>query len=413
MDRLVECRDCGLVQSIPTLADRTIARCGRCAAVLRRAHHANGAALACAVAGAILFVLALELPFLSVHILRRLSSTTFFSGAEMLKHEGHAELAALMLLTLIAAPAVKLAVTVTVLGLLRAPRPPRWLPWLFGWHERITPWSMIEVFLLGVIVAYTRIQAIGQVEIGASLVAIGGLTLVMTAADSALDPDAVWEQMEARGLTRTGEEDTQGVVFACPVCRRLSRAREGEKCRRCAHTLHARKPNGVLRATALTLGGALLYVPANVLPVMTVARYGKGGPRTILGGIQELFNAHLWPLAILVFVASLLVPILKLLSLGAMILLTRRHSSFRLKERTRLFRLISMIGRWSMIDVFMLTTLVGLLHMGALVTVRPEEGAVAFAAVVVITMFATELFDPRVMWDAASARPMQENGVVP
>jgi paraquat-inducible protein A len=134
---------------------------------------------------------------------------------------------------------------------------------------------------------------------------------------------------------------------------------------------------------------------------MTVKRLGKGGPTTILHGVVELAQDRLWPLAILVLLASIVIPIFKLVTLAAMLAMTRRRSPSLLKARTRLFRFVRFIGRWSMIDIFMLSILVGVVRFGSLASVLPGAGAVAFCAVVLMTMGATELFDPRRMWDAA------------
>jgi paraquat-inducible protein A len=152
---------------------------------------------------------------------------------------------------------------------------------------------------------------------------------------------------------------------------------------------------------ALLVAAALLYIPANVLPVMSITRMGKGGPTTILNGVVELARAHLWPLALLLLFASIIVPVFKLVSLGVMMAMTHRRSASRLMARTRVFRFIRFVGRWSMIDIFMLSVLVGVVRFGRIASVMPEIGAAAFCGVVLITMAATELFDPRRMWDVA------------
>jgi paraquat-inducible protein A len=133
---------------------------------------------------------------------------------------------------------------------------------------------------------------------------------------------------------------------------------------------------------------------------MTVTRLGRSGSTTILNGVVELARSHLWPLALLVLLASVVIPISKLVSLGAMLVMTGRRSASLLRGRTRLFRVVKFVGRWSMIDIFMLSILVGVVHLGALATILPGPGAAAFCAVVILTMIATEIFDPRLMWDA-------------
>jgi paraquat-inducible protein A len=151
------------------------------------------------------------------------------------------------------------------------------------------------------------------------------------------------------------------------------------------------------------LTAAVLYIPANLYPVLTVIRFGQGAPSTILGGVVELIDAGMYPLALLVFTASVAVPLLKLAGLAIMLLATQSGSVKRIRDRTRLYRLIEFIGRWSMIDVFMVSLLVALVRLGFVASVTPGPGVIAFAAVVVLTMTASATFDPRLMWDSARA----------
>jgi paraquat-inducible protein A len=134
---------------------------------------------------------------------------------------------------------------------------------------------------------------------------------------------------------------------------------------------------------------------------MTVISFGSGEPDTILSGVKALFFAGMWPLALLVFFASITVPVLKIVGLALLLLWTQRGSRWRLRDRTVVYRIVEAVGRWSMIDIFMLSILAGLVRLGRIATITPGIGAVSFAAVVIITMFAAAAFDPRLMWDAA------------
>ena len=151
----------------------------------------------------------------------------------------------------------------------------------------------------------------------------------------------------------------------------------------------------------MLLAAVCFYVPANVFPILSLTRLGAPHESTILGGAQELLQAGMWPLALLVFCASILVPTFKLIALSTMLVATHRGSDWQLRRRTRLYRVVDVIGRWSMIDVFMLAILVALVRMGILAEVQPRVGAACFAAVVILTMLAAGFFDPRIMWDRA------------
>ena len=147
------------------------------------------------------------------------------------------------------------------------------------------------------------------------------------------------------------------------------------------------------------IASAILYIPANFYPVLTVIRFGSGQPSTILGGVRELMAARQWPLALLVFFASVAVPVLKLAGLLLLLLTTMGQVRIRRRDRTVLYRVLDAVGRWSMIDIFMESILVALVQFGAVVTIIPGPGAIAFATVVILTMFAARAFDPRLIWD--------------
>jgi paraquat-inducible protein A len=179
-------------------------------------------------------------------------------------------------------------------------------------------------------------------------------------------------------------------------------------CPRCGSSLHLRKPDSLTRTWALTLTAYILYIPANLLPIMTVKMSGRGEADTILSGVKALIVGGMWPLALVVFFASITVPVLKLLALTGLLLSVQFKSNWRPRERTVVYRLTEMIGRWSMIDIFVITILVALVQMGSLSTIDAGPGAVAFAGVVVITMFAAMSFDPRLIWDNLENQPMKE-----
>ncbi len=438
-----ECQDCGLFQTLPALEQGDAAYCPRCNATLRhgRRDSANKV-LACVIAALMLFVLALNLPLMHVDAARRVTpagvltraarrgggglgvrarppprplrhgaapgpDTTagLFTGPSRLGDRGMWEIGIVVLITLVGMPAVQLFLLLFVLLGIRLEHPPRILPRLFGWIERIRPWSMIEVFLLGLLVAYSRLKAIATVNVEPGAIALAGVMLCLIAADVEMDAESIWDALEAKGLIHVREPPGTHRPIGCDTCRLVLCAPSGWPCPRCGTRLRHRRRQSLIRCWALLVAGIILYVPANLYPILTVIRFGRGEPSTILNGVIELIQAGMLPLALLVFLASITVPLLKLIGLTSMLIMTHERSPRALRERTRLYRLIEGIGRWSMIDVFMLTTLVALVHMGFIATVLPNAGAIAFAAVVILTMFAARAFDPRIMWDVADPPP--------
>ncbi len=164
--------------------------------------------------------------------------------------------------------------------------------------------------------------------------------------------------------------------------------------------LHLRKINSVARCWALLIGALLCYIPANILPVMTVISFGEGEPDTIMSGVQAFINSGMYPLAALVFFASIFVPVLKILLLFYLLMSVQFKSLWRPRERTVMYRITESVGRWSMVDIFMISILAALVKLGSIATIEPGAGAVFFSAVVIMTMFAAMAFDPRLLWDS-------------
>ncbi len=199
-----------------------------------------------------------------------------------------------------------------------------------------------------------------------------------------------------------------GLVLCC-CCRKLQQlsphsAATRLYCCRCGAPLHSRIPNSILRTWVFTLLGLVMMIPANIYPVMTVVYLGNGKPDTILSGVIHLAQAGMLPIAILVFIASIAVPLIKLL--GIMLLLFSIQGHWHLSQRqcTLLYRIIQFIGRWSMLDLFIISILVTLVDLGAITTINAGSGASAFAGVVVLTLFAALSFDPRLIWDREAPR---------
>ena len=190
------------------------------------------------------------------------------------------------------------------------------------------------------------------------------------------------------------------------VCREYDlKSRETAVCPRCGAALHRRKPNSILRTWALLVAALILYFPANMLPIMTVISFGQAQTDTIVSGVTHLFAAGMWPIALLIFFASIIVPISKLVIIAYLLLSVQFKSQWRPLERTRLYRITETIGRWSMVDIYVIAILIALVKLEALATVEPGPGSVFFAAVVVITMFAARTFDPRLIWDTLEDTP--------
>jgi paraquat-inducible protein A len=195
-------------------------------------------------------------------------------------------------------------------------------------------------------------------------------------------------------------------LLLCHSCFLLNRAAATERlvCVRCGAALHARKPYSIQRAWAFVIAACILYIPANTLPVLESGSLFEYQSDTILSGAVYLWHTGSWMLAIIVFMASIVVPGAKLASLSFLLWTAQRRSTWRPKERARLFRATEYIGRWSMVDIYVGAVLVALVQLQPFASVEPGPGAIAFGAVVILTMMASLSFDPRLTWD-----PINEN----
>jgi paraquat-inducible protein A len=385
------------MQVLPVLGRKQTAMCRRCDSTL--AGPATGrveSPLALAGGALLLLLAAIAWPLMTVSSLGAERQSWLHTCVSALWDQGFLSLAALVAAFTVALPCVYLLMLIWVLLALRfefgGP-----LGSLFRWVQHLRPWMMIEVYLVGCFVAYSRIKVVATIEIGVGGWCLLGASLLFLLTLTQLDERTVWESLPVDAAIGKGNE-----TIACTVCDLIvTGAVDGGHCPRCAATLHVRKPDAFRRTTALVITGFLLYVPANVIPVLTTVRLGRSDENTILSGVLELVHNDLWPLAIIVFSASIILPLLKLCGLTWMLIATHLRSRRLLVGRTRFYRMIDLVGRWSNIDVFAVSVLIAALRFGALTEVHAGTGLVAFAAVVIITMVATSVFDTRLMWDAA------------
>ena len=192
-------------------------------------------------------------------------------------------------------------------------------------------------------------------------------------------------------------------MLVCHACGLLSKAQphvHEMSCPRCGDHLHFRKPNSIQRSWALLLTAMLLYIPANLLPMMHTSSLFGSQSDTIMSGVVYFWTSGSWYLALIIFFASIMVPLLKMVALMLLLITAQRRSRWQLQQRTRLYRLVEFVGRWSMLDIYVVAVIVALVQLKGLATILPGPGAIAFGAVVVLTMFAAMAFDPRIMWDS-------------
>ena len=193
-------------------------------------------------------------------------------------------------------------------------------------------------------------------------------------------------------------------IVCCKTCGKLQRMEKlqpgtAAECCRCGTTLSKRKVNSIQRTAAFSLGALIFYLPANIYPILLMDFYGAHSESTVWDGCVKLFQDGQWLVAMIVFFASILIPLFKLLALFFLVVTANFHSERWQQERTWIYRIVEVVGPWAMLDVFLLSVLVALVKLQQLATVLPGPGLVAFTAVVVLTILAAVSFDPQLIWD--------------
>jgi paraquat-inducible protein A len=360
-------------------------------------------------AGALIFFAIAHLFPVAVLNIQGVTVKASFPGALFLTWEqGHRALAVMTGLLGFWFPLIELLFLLWALLAIWSGRLPRDFPYGMRLMHFVAPWSMTPVVLLGILIAMVQFSGLATLHIGPALGAFGALTVLMTAL-SRMSAHRIWQYAEDAGVAPAAHADAlrDQVTTTCLTCGYIQpAAKEGgsDKCQRCHARIHYRKPEPANRVWALIIAATITYIPANVLPVMQVRGPTGAGDHTILGGVLRLWEMDSWGLAIIVFAASVVVPMTKLLALAALLL--GRHWKGRVvqRQRTRLYELIEFIGQWSMLDVFVVILLGAMANFPGISQIIPGPGAVSFGLVVILTMLATFSYDPRRGWDRAPPR---------
>lgn len=403
---MIACRDCGALVELPATAVTGTSRCPVCLHALQRsAGRSVTAALACALTTFALLWPANLLPMMSVRMLSMRTQSGIFTSVQALWNGQWVVVAVLTALFVMVLPFVRYALLSVALLCVQFGRRPRWLGRTFRWSLWLDHWAMPDVFLIGCLVGYSRVRAFLPTTIEAGGWCVIAVALVAMITRASLDIHAVWQWIEP---DRTPPHRQPAI--ACTSCHLILPATaEGQRCPRCTLRLRSRKPHARIRTAVFVVAGLILYLPANFFPMNVDIQMGQITPHRIVDGIQELINAHLWWLAVLIFVTSIAIPALKLLGLTWFLFSIRRHSRRHLRLKTKLYRVINEIGRWSNVDVFTVAVFLPLIQFGALAHTDVAVGSVAFMLVVVCTMIASRAFDPRLMWDAALETPTMKS----
>jgi paraquat-inducible protein A len=399
------CHNCGSLQPLVTLQEQAQVVCGKCETLL---YSVRGPWLdkttALAVAALILFIAAHVFDFFTLVLGSNSQTITILSGAGALIAREEWLLSGLVLMTTFLLPIFEIF---ALLYLLLPYRFNRRLPGqirVLRWLERVQHWIMHDVFLLGVLVTTVKLGDSATVQSGPGLPLFFLLVAALQAGYWFMDKRQLWSWLHPNNCFTPSPEDA---LYDCEVCKAMvgeSLVRQQGHCPRCGARLQTRIPQSLQKTTALIVAAIILYVPANLYHIMYYDELGVNYDSTILSGVIDLAANNLWLIAIIVFVASIVVPVLKLLVLCWLVWSVHFRHASHVRLRLLAYRVTKWIGRWSMVDVFVVTLLTSVVQFGLIGQVEPGAALLPFAAVVVLTMLAVETFDPRLIQDAAGNR---------
>lgn len=406
--RLRVCHECDLLLALPPLKTGEKANCPRCNHTLvRRQASAAERSLALAIATLMMLGLSLSFPFLGFSLQGVGNGIELSETVSSLIGFNQFLVALIILLTVLILPLLYLiALSWLCIGIIRGQPLPK-SPLLARTLKHVTPWMMADVFVIGTLVSAIKIVGMAEVELGLSFWTVCAYALLLLFTTQSVDRDWLWQALDSKPMAPTGgllgqAAAPQGLT-GCNTCGLVNSITAGERCERCERCNEPLHPyQGVNTQTTLALLGAamLMYIPANLYPIMITTSLGSTEPATILGGVLMFFQSGDWPIALVILIASIVVPVGKMLSLLWLCFVVQRQQQQPISRltRNRLYRITEFIGRWSMVDVFVVAILVALIHSGDLISIAPGPAALAFTSVVILTMLSAMMFDPRHIW---------------
>lgn len=394
--RYLTCHECNQLVELTPLPVGNKAVCPRCLGTLMINHRdAQNRVIAFSLTALIFLALSFMFPFLTLSIQGQDTVSTLMQSITTLAREDFSSLSIIIFLTIIVVPVLYLLSAIYVYISLKLPK---LLPGTYvgvKLIEHLKHWSMADIFLIGILISFIKIMSMADVSLGLSFWSYVLFIISMTAAILHIDQYQIWQWIREKDNTlpqHMVERDVVSDIQTTPITKE-SRITHGTH-------LHSRREHSVQITWALLCTAILLYFPANMLPIMYTHFLGEETASTILEGVLLLWEHGSYPIALIIFIASVLVPVGKLIALGWLCYSTKIKGGESLHHKAQVYRITELIGRWSMVDVFVVAVLVALIQQGKIMSIYPGWGAIAFAGMVIVSVLAALSFDPRLIWDS-------------
>jgi len=402
---IISCQDCGHLYDLPPVGENQQLDCKFCTHVMLT-HRPNWEhkVSAFTLAGIILFILANVFPFIGLESAGQVQNSNLIGGVQALIQRDEFLLASIVFITIFLFPLLELTGVLYILVSrfmnIRAP----FIGKIVHLLHIAKPWGMLDIFLVGVAVSSLKLGHFAEIILGPGIFAFMALVLILIANNIYLSREDIWDWLEHENFFAQDENEP---VISCHCCEAhvgVSLLKINKQCPRCGTHIHYHLPHSIQKTSALLVAAILLYIPSNLLPIMTTTNLGQESTDTLFSGVVHLIQSGDIPIAMVVFFASIVVPIAKLFVMAYLLWNVSVKFTGDPKQMARLYRVTEFVGRWSMIDVFVVTTLVALVQFGLLANIEPGGALLCFAGVVVLTMLAAETFDPKLIWSAYENR---------
>ncbi|ETX11053.1 paraquat-inducible protein A [Marinomonas ushuaiensis DSM 15871] len=401
-ENVTTCEECDHVNSIPPLKGGDRFRCQHCGHILISVHkHVSARILGVGLSSLLMLALAMSFSFLGFSSNGIDRTVSLFQTLSVLLGLGHLVLGAIISLALFVFPIVYLSSALFLVWsfqnkyvLKSAQR------YCVRWIIVLQPWLMVDVFLVGILVALVKVNSLADISLELSFWAFCGYVLLLLKTVTLIDKRWLWNKVAGQATEHEVEQGTakKQNLIGCHFCG-ATLSRDAHHCDRCGHSVHSRRPNSLMTTSALLIASLVMYIPANVFPIMQTTFLGSTEPSTIMGGVLLLWTLESYPVALIILFASVVIPIAKMLALAWLCWQCCYPSQRLTKQKIKLYKMTELVGRWSMIDVFVVAILTSLVQMGNLVSIFPGPAVLSFTAVIVFTMLAAMSFDPRLLWD--------------
>ena len=416
---IAACPGCDLLIPVPEVPDGHYSACGRCGNVLSKSYTDSiDRVLALSFAGLLLYLPAMFLPLMTLSSLGLKEKGSVVDTCFGFYQNGYVLVSVITFVTAVIVPFLKFFLPfVTALSLKLGQNRPFLIP-AFKFHKHLEEWGMVEIYLLGILITLIKMGDVASIDFNLGFFCFIGLVLLSMAVSVYMDRRLFWYRLDRTSTSETDREvqrlgtllqQSPGMVqtaanlglMRCHDCGKLVKTEhEDQECPRCDSPLHFRTRGSLAITWALVITSLILFIPANTLPIMQVDFLGVPDRSTILDGIVYFFTHGSIGIGLIIFIASILVPLYKIIGLVIILLSIRSGKKRHLMQKSKMFRFIEFIGRWSMLDIFVVALLSVLVDFGFLTSIHTAPGATYFCMVVIATMCAAIVFDPRILWDA-------------